>query len=52
MGTLQPKGYRRSLLQLLQPEPFAFILAAVETQERGCGWAGEGVCREEEGKGI
>lgn len=52
MSTLQPKEYRGTLLQLLQPKPFVFILAAVEIQERGCSWAGEGVCREGEGKGL
>lgn len=38
MGTLQPKGYKGTLLQLLQ-----------ETHERGCSWAvpagkGRGLC--------
>ena len=52
MGTFQPKGDRGMLLQLLQAKPFAFVLAAAETRERSCGWAGEGVCGEGEGKGL
>lgn len=38
MGTIQPNGYKRTLLQLLQ------TLAAVEAWER--------VCKEWEGKGL
>lgn len=41
MGTVQPKGYKGTLLQLLQ-----------ETHERGCSWAGYRACREEEGAAL
>lgn len=50
-GPLQPKGYRETLLWLLQGKPFAFILVAPESQS-GFGWAGEGDCGEGEGKEL